>query len=197
MTTHSIIRGCTTVLAVAAMALVLTTPVRAQDFASAPVPDSITTKYGETRAYFRDWLAVCVPGEDACRAVAYAGKVGHVGDYQFYVRSDYPGLDYGLQFVPITVMADTSKPISITVDEESLGLFEFGADDGYYRDGNVVNEFTFGQSRSNLDMIPAMKAGSSMVVRFTDENGETGDVRFSLFGLTNALRWMDAFRQSE
>jgi len=172
-------------------------PAQAQDFNSAPVPDSITTKYGETRAYFRDWLAVCVPGEDACRAVAYAGKVGHVGDYQFYVRSGLVGLDYEMQFVPVAVMADTSMPMEVSVDDETLGAFEFGADDGYYRNGNVVNEFTFGQSRSNLDMLPAMKAGSTMTVRFTDENGETGNVQFSLFGLTNALRWMDAYRQSE
>ncbi|CDO60096.1 hypothetical protein BN1012_Phect1883 [Candidatus Phaeomarinobacter ectocarpi] len=172
-------------------------PAHAQGFNSAPVPNSITTKYGETRAYFRDWLAVCKPGEDACRAVGYAGKVGHVGDYQFYVRSGTVGLDYQMQFVPIAVMADTSMPMEIIIDGESLGTFEFGADDGYYREGNVVNEFTFGQSRSNLDMLPAMQAGSSMVVRFTDENGETGNVQFSLFGLTNALRWMDAYRQSD
>ena len=172
-------------------------PSQAQDFNSAPVPNSITTKYGETRAYFRDWLAVCKPGEDACRAVGYAGKVGHVGDYQFYVRSGMVGLDYQMQFVPIAVMADTSMPMEIIIDDESLGNFEFGADDGYYREGNVVNEFTFGQSRSNLDMLPAMQAGSTMAVRFTDENGETGNVQFSLFGLTNALRWMDAYRQSD
>lgn len=172
-------------------------PSQAQDFTSAPVPNSITTKYGETRAYFRDWLAVCKPGEDACRAVGYAGKVGHVGDYQFFVHSGTVGLDYQMQFVPVAVMADTSMPMEIIIDDESLGTFEFGADDGYYRDGNVVNEFTFGQSRSNLDMLPAMQAGSTMVVRFTDENGETGNVQFSLFGLTNALRWMDAYRQSD
>lgn len=181
----------------AALAVFATAPLQAQDFNSAPVPNSITTKYGETRAYFRDWLAVCKPGEDACRAVGYAGKVGHVGDYQFYVRSGVVGLDYQMQFVPIAVMADTSMPMEIIIDDESLGTFEFGADDGYYRDGNVVNEFTFGQSRSNLDMLPAMQAGSTMVVRFTDETGETGNVQFSLFGLTNALRWMDAYRQSD
>ncbi|MGD1935787.1 MAG: hypothetical protein ACFB0Z_15025 [Candidatus Phaeomarinobacter sp.] len=183
--------------ALAAATAFAATPASAQDFNSAPVPDSITTKYGETRAYFRDWLAVCTPGEDECRAVGYAGKVGHVGDYQFYVRSGLVGLDYEMQFVPVAVMADTSSPMEISVDGEALGSFEFGADDGYYRNGNVVNEFTFGQSRSNLDMLPAMKAGSTMVVRFTDEHGETGNVQFSLFGLTNALRWMDAYRQSE
>ena len=166
-------------------------------FDSAPVPDSLTTKYGETRAYFSDWLAVCTPGEDACRAVAYAGKVGHVGDYQFFVHSDLVGLDHRLMFVPVAVMADASQPFEIIIDGESLGTFEPDADNGYYRDGNVINEFTLGQSRSNLDVLPAMLAGSSMVVRFTDEYGQTGNVTFSLAGITNALRWMDAYRSGE
>lgn len=166
-------------------------------FDSAPVPDRLTTKYGETRAYFRDWLAVCTPGEDACRSVAYAGKVGHVGDYQLYIRSGMPGMDYELVFVPITVMADTAQPMELSVDGEVLGTFEYGDDAGYYRDGNVMNEFTFGQSRANLDVLPQMLAGSTVTVRFTDDTGETGNVQFSLFGLTNALRWMDAFRAIE
>lgn len=169
----------------------------AHAFDSAPVPDSITEKYGETRAYFRDWLAVCTPGEAACRAVAYAGKVGHVGDYQLYVHSDRPGLDYRLVFVPIAVMLDTARAIELAVDGESLGSFDWQADDGYYREGNVINEFTFGQSRSNLDVLPAMTVGTSMALAFTDEHGQRGTVTFSLRGLTNALLWMDAFRSGE
>lgn len=187
------ILGASLLAAIAAFAAL---PAGAQNFTSAPVPDSITTKFGETRAYFSDWLAVCTPGEDACRAVTYAGKVGHVGDYQFYVKSGFVGLDYELVFTPVAVMADTSKPIELSADGESLGSFEFGADDGYYREGNVINEFTFGQSRSNLDVLPAMRAGEKMTLRFTDEAGQTGNVTFSLVGLTKALLWMDAYRSS-
>ncbi|MEQ8746669.1 hypothetical protein [Pyruvatibacter sp.] len=186
-----------TLLAAALLALSPAFAAPALAFDSAPVPDSITTKYGETRAYFSDWLAVCTPGEDACRAVTYAGKVGHVGDYQFFVHSDLVGLDHRLMFVPIVVMADTGQPFEIIIDDESLGTFEPDADDGYYREGNVINEFTLGQSRSNLGVLPAMLAGSSMIVRFTDEHGQTGNVTFSLAGITNALRWMDAYRSGE
>lgn len=196
--TVTITRGAVLALCLAVLAAAgLRAPPTAHAFDSAPVPDSITEKYGETRAYFRDWLAVCTPGEAACRAVAYAGKVGHVGDYQLYVHSDRPGLDYRLVFVPIAAMADTSAPIEIDVDGESLGSFDWQADDGYYREGNVINEFTFGQSRSNLDVLPAMMAGTSMALVFTDEHGQRGTVRFSLMGLTNALGWMDAYRAGE
>ncbi len=179
------------------LALLMSGSHEARAMDSAPVPDSLTTKYGETRAYFRHWLAVCTPGEDPCRAVAYAGDVGHVGDYQFYAHSGMPGLDYMLMFVPVKVTLDTNAPMEIAVDGESMGTFEWGADDGYYRDANVINEFTLGQSRANTDLLPAMMAGSSMDVTFTDENGERRTVTFSLYGLTNALRWMDAFRTSE
>jgi len=166
----------------------------AQGYTSAPVPDSLTTKYGETRAYFANWLAICTPGEDACRAVTYAGDVGHVGDYQLFLHSGYPGMDYQLMFVPVKVMADTAQPIALTVDGENLGSFDYGADDGYYRDGNVINEFTFGQSRSNLDVLPPMQAGQQMTLAFTDEAGTQQDVTFSLIGLTKAMMWMDAYR---
>ena len=169
-------------------------PARAQEYVSAPVPDSITTKYGETRAYFSDWLAICTPGEDACRTVTYAGDVGHVGDFQLFLHSGYPGMDYQLMFVPVKVMADDSQPITLSVDGEVLGEFSYGADDGYYQDGNVVNEFTFGQSRANLDVIPAMAAGQQMELAFTDETGTAQTIPFSLIGLTKAMMWMDAFR---
>ena len=166
-------------------------------FDVAPVPDRIAEKYGEIRAWFGDWLAVCTPGEPACRAVAYAGEVGHVGDYQIFVHSDIPGADYRLVFVPVATMADTSADIGIDIDGESRGRFEWQADDGYFRVGNTINEFTFGQARSNLDVLPAMKAGAAMTLTFTGEDGEPRPVPFSLRGLTKALLWMDAYRAGE
>ncbi|WP_422025850.1 hypothetical protein [Pyruvatibacter mobilis] len=183
-----------TITAIVVAILTASMPARGQDYLSAPVPDSITTKYGETRAYFSDWLAICTPGEDACRTVTYAGDVGHVGDFQLFLHSGYPGMDYQLMFVPVKVMADVSQPITLSVDGEMLGAFSYGADDGYYQDGNVVNEFTFGQSRANLDVIPAMTAGQQLELAFTDETGKAQIIPFSLIGLTKAMMWMDAFR---
>lgn len=159
-----------------------------------PTPDATEERWGETRAYFDHWLAVCGPDALSCRAVTYAGAVGFVGDYQLYLRSPAVGADYQLTFVPILEMAETGGEIALRVDDGPAETFLWGADDGWYRDGNVVNEFTFGTSRVNLDLLDRLKAGNGLTLTFTTDGGEARQVYFSLIGVTDALAWMDAHR---
>lgn len=187
--------SCPKAISVALLSTVLMAfGVSAGPATAQPVPDLVEERWGETRAYFDHWLAVCGPEGPACRAVTYAGEVGFVGDYQLYLRSPVRGADYALTFVPIAEMAEVGGSITLQVDNGPVETFAWGADDGWYREGNVINEFTFGTSRVNLDLLDRMKAGNGLTLTFTTEGGERRSVYFSLIGVTDSLAWMDAQR---
>jgi hypothetical protein len=99
-----------------------------------------------------------------------------------------------MTFVPIAEMVQTGGAITLRIDGGPVERFAWGADDGWYRDGNVLNEFTFGTSRVNLDLLDRLKAGNGVTLTFTAESGERRSVYFSLIGVTDALAWMDAQR---
>lgn len=181
------------------------------DFLSAPVPDRIVRENGALHATFRDWVAVCTPGADACRAITDArdGEGGDsdggsggadavsAGNGGLIVQSDRLGLDYRLVFVPGEHAPRAGAELVLLVDGERVGELGWQADDGYFPAAAPPGAYTFGQARSNLDLLPAMRAGAVLEIRYTGEDGTRRGTQFSLLGLTSALRWMDAVRAAE
>ncbi|MCI4660261.1 MAG: hypothetical protein MRY63_00350 [Neomegalonema sp.] len=162
------------------------------------VPDLEYTRYGEHRAYYRDWLAAC-RASGYCSVLAYDGAgpdaAGVDADYILRVASAREGVDYALIFTGVEAFPAADAPIEMRIDGRKISTFAAGADAGWVLEpGGAVNEALFGQSISNLEVIPAMKAGARLSLRFVDEGGTARDVTFSLMGLTDALIWIEGNR---
>lgn len=157
-------------------------------------PDLVTMKYGERRAYFSDWLASCRPG-GYCSALAYVGARGDFYDYAIRVGSPAPGLDYEILLTAVETFLSETATISVAIDRIYDDSFAAGADLGWHREpGDAVNEHRFAQSPANLALLPAMKRGYRMRVRWTDADGGAQAQTFSLIGLRAALSWIEANR---
>ena len=168
----------------------------AQESCTYTEPDRIATKFGEKRAYYRDWLAACRQ-DGYCSANAYLpSKTGAVFGYQVRIGRDAMGLDYELILTAVDHMMDAQSSITLAFDGDPTAKLDARADDGWTVDADrSVNEYIIGQSRANLELIPAMLAGSRMQVGWQDQAGESRRAEISLMGLTAALCWMDQQQQ--
>lgn len=164
--------------------------------APAAAQTGLHQKYGETRAYFRDVLAACRPG-GYCSVLSYNGAgpdaAGVDADYIFRVGSAATGLDYELIFTGVASYVAEESPITVIIDGRKIAVLEPGADLGWSV-SQSVNEYGFSQSVGNLTVLPAMKAGRFMTLAFRDQQGRDRSVRFSLRGVTAALRWIERAR---
>lgn len=170
----------------------LPAPVAAQS----AEPDAVTMKFGERRAYFKDWLAACRPG-GYCSALAYVGvdPTGDFADYIIRVEQAQAGADYGVIFIPVKIIPDKEPPLLVKVDGREVAVLEPGDDRGLTREpGDALNEYRFAQSRANLEILPAMKRGRFMTILFKDNEGLPTAQTFSLRGLTAALAWFEKGR---
>lgn len=166
--------------------------------AQATEPDAVTMKFGERRAYFKDWLAACRPG-GYCSALAYVGVSpdGQFADYIIRVEQTQAGADYGIIFIPVKIIPDKEPPLLIQVDDREIAVLEPGDDNGLTREpDDALNEYRFAQSRANLEILPAMKRGRFMTVLFKDNEGLPTAQTFSLRGLVAALAWFGTGRMN-
>lgn len=142
---------------------------------------------GETRRYFKDWLAAC-RADGYCSAIAYVNPNpgGRVADYAFRIGRHAEESYWELSFTPIVVMANPAMPFTLLVDgkgESFTGPREIAP----Y--GSINDFFLLGpKAQSVMDQL---MPGSALNVTFTDESGATGKADFSLAGLTAALIWID------
>ena len=164
----------------------------AQEGCSYQEPDRTLSKYGEARAYYRDWLAACRP-DGYCSVNAYLpSETGAVFGYQVRIGRAVKGLDYELILTAVDHMMAPQSSITLAIDDEPAQILDAGADDGWFTDADrSVNEYVIGQSRANLAIIPAMLAGSRMLVGWEDQAGQNRGATVSLMGLTAALCWID------
>lgn len=177
----------------AAAACALATAAAAQT----PKPELAYTKYGESRAYFRDQLAACRPG-GYCSVVSYAGAgpdaAGVDADYLFRVGSAERGRGYELIFTGVESYVAPTSPIVVSIDGQRIAELAAGAERGWRSVDNIANEYQFSEGPANAEVLPAMKAGARMTLAFTDMEGGARDVSFSLMGLSNALAWIEGAR---
>lgn len=154
-------------------------------------PDVVTEKYGEDRAYFRDWLASCGEG-GVCSALTYIGADGDFFDASVRVRSPRPGADFELVLVgPYDGLAPNPS-MTLTIDRFDPIPLEAGADLGWANEpGDAANEYRVSQSVANLTAIPQLKRGYWLTATWPRADGGEETMRFSLNGLQAALLWMD------
>lgn len=163
---------------------------QAQDACSYRAPDLVKTKWGEDRAYYKHWLGAC-RDTGYCSANIYLAGGGNPIAYHIRIGRQHYGLDYELKFVMADNMLAGHSDLRLSVDGKELAILKSGADDGWYLEGNVVNEYVVGQVRANLDIIPALKAGNQLTAIWTNQSGQQISRQYSLLGLTNTLCWMD------
>ena len=136
----------------------------AMDMCTLKEPDRVLTKYGEDRAYYRDWLGACRP-DGYCSANIYVAFDGNPIAYHVRVGREMFGMDYHLIFTSAAAMADGVNPIVFTIDSETEFVLAANADDGWMIEPDrSVNEYVVGQSSANQVILPAMKAGSRLSV---------------------------------
>lgn len=184
------------------MAAIVRSIATAAALAAAPVaaqtvePDAVTMKFGERRAYFKDWLAACRPG-GYCSALAYVGvdPTGDFADYIIRVEQPSAGADYGVIFTAVETIPETDPPLLVKIDDREIAVLTPGDDQGLTREpDDALNEYRFAQSRALRTILPAMKRGRFMTVLFKDDEDLPRAPRFSLRGLTAALAWFEAGR---
>lgn len=143
---------------------------------------------GETRRYFKDWLAAC-RADGYCSAIGYVNPNpgdGTVADFAFRIGRHAEESYWELSFTPVKVMADPAMPFTMLVDGKGESLT---APDEIAPYGSINDFFLLGaKAQSVMDQL---MPGTALKVIFTDESGATGTAEFSLSGLTAALIWID------
>jgi hypothetical protein len=143
---------------------------------------------GETRRYFKDWLAACRP-DFYCSATAYQNPNpgdGRVADYVLRVGRHAEEIYWELSFSTVVAMGDASAPFVVAVDAEPT---EFSGAQEVAAYGSINDFFLIGpKAQAVMDQLAP---GHELTVGFTDDTGAKQRAQFSLEGLTAALIWID------
>lgn len=145
-------------------------------------------EHGETRRYFKDWLAAC-RADDYCSATAYmnpnpAGVP--VADYILRIGRHAEETYWEISFTTVAQMADPAAPFVVSIDdaaEEFAGAEEVAA-------YGAINDFFLLGPKAQAVM-DRLAPGATATIAFTSENGGAETAEFSLAGLTAALIWID------
>ncbi len=152
---------------------------------------------GETREYFRDWLAACRnDGSGYCSALAYVPDPSAPGGIaaQLRVALPRPGADPQIVFSPIprldglSDLADLEQAMTVRVDDTPAIQLLPGA--GFGRAGGL-NDYGIADDTVAAELIRRMKQGAAITVDYVDQAGRDARFTFSLMGLTAALRFID------
>lgn len=151
-----------------------------------------STAIGETQRSFRDWLALCDHTNPAsCSVNAFVqGEGGVYGvDYQLRVSRPSPGKPYEIVLVTVPEMIRADSSLTLQVD--SNPPVSLARDKGYDSRG-AFNEYVLKDQRLVRDLVPQMKAGVTLHLRYEGSRDKPVHLAFSLMGLTDALAFVDA-----
>lgn len=152
-------------------------------------------QHGETRAYFRDFLAAC-RADGYCSATAYVNAnppTGIVADHILRIGRHRDGPDWEISFSGVAVMPRPDTDFAVIVDESQR--FDFAFPDETMSYGAINDFFLYGHSATGL--LEALRAGSRADVYFRDEDDELWPVHFSLSGLVASMTWIDEQQNRE
>lgn len=164
------------------LAFLLCGPAYADECAAPP--------YCETRAYFTDWLAACRPTEPLfCSINTYLhNKDAPAGfDYQLRLARPAPGAPLELSLIAVDRFVTTSKEMIFDIP----GLANLVVTPEKLSTPEAVNDYVIEDPAILQELIPAMKRGYFLTIRFTDGEGHPASIRFSLMGFTAALAFME------
>lgn len=165
--------------------------------AQSDAPALVHERFGETRAYFDDFLAACRPG-GYCSALAYNGvgpdAAGVDADYILRVASPTPGAALTVEFTGVESWFADDATVTLVIDDEEVAQLRSHGPVSWSRFENIVNEYVFSPDAAGGELAELMKGGDRMRIRFEDRDGVERDVGFSLIGLTRALDWIETAR---
>jgi hypothetical protein len=144
-------------------------------------------KFDETRIYARSFIATCKPGAQ-CRLVTHrldkSAPLGFSHTLTFQ-RADMKS-KWLILLVDVLERADTEVGFALTIDKNpALKISNQSISTPI-----SVNEYALDEALSGQALSEA-KPGDNISWSYTVEGGETGNVRFSLSGLTKALEWAE------
>jgi hypothetical protein len=145
-------------------------------------------EHGETRRYFKDWLAAC-RADGYCSATAYVNPGpgnGTVADYILRVGRHAEDTYWEISFTTVAAMADPTVSFSVGVDG-AWQDFEGSAEVAAY--GSINDFFLLGPKAQTV--MDWLAPGSEMTIEFNDTDGARQQAVFSLAGLTASLIWID------
>lgn len=149
---------------------------------------AVAQRSGETRQYFKDWLAACrVDGY--CSATAYQNPSpgnGTVADYVLRVGRHAEGVYWEISFSTVATMGDAAQPFEVAVDGEAE---RFAGSSEVAAYGSINDFFLLGQKAQAV--MDRLAPGAELTVAFTDTDGNRQEAVFSLAGLTASLIWID------
>ncbi len=148
---------------------------------------NIHQKFEEARIYSRSFIAACNPGSH-CRVVTHKldkrAPLGFSHTFAFQ-RADV-NAKWHVMLVDVLQLADVAAGFSMIVDKKpalkvSSELISAPVSINEYRiDGDLSDK-----------VLAKAKPGDNLTWRYTTQDGEPRNVRFSLAGLTKALTWAD------
>ncbi len=144
--------------------------------------------FGETRKYFRDWLASCRP-DGYCSATTYDNPNpgdGSVADYILRVGRHERGVYWEISLTTVATMPEQYSDMNIDINGQTSILsqnFDYGA----YAS---INDFFFVSSNAQV-ILDRLIQGARARFTFDDQNLVPQTASFSLSGLAASLLWID------
>lgn len=144
---------------------------------------------GETRRYFKDWLVVCKkdPAAGPCRAnVGIRNKtIFPYGDgtiFQFTLEREVD-FDYHIQFYHTLDDSYPSNVVNFKIDNHPSVTLPVETE------GNLAKL----TSEQSTPLIPLIKSGRRLSIRYVSQTGKDVDVTLSLRGSSGSMLFIDTF----
>ncbi|MEM9716119.1 MAG: hypothetical protein AAF826_06330 [Pseudomonadota bacterium] len=142
-----------------------------------------THPFGELRAYYGDWLAVCSDnGNGLCRAVTFGeGTFTNPRAYQRISVSQTIGGDFGLELGDRRLVTNQVAGLQLAIGSKTVDVpFE-------QADAVALDTFEFTDATLVQNLVDQMKAARFATLRVTEPSGFQFEATYSLRGLRAAL----------
>jgi hypothetical protein len=147
----------------------------------------VHSRFGETRAYFRDVLAACRP-DGYCSAVVALADPSHSVAFlqQLRVARARAGANYVVSLDAVVPMpAEAGVPMGLKFGARSLNISQSAP-----LAANSGNEFEIADTAIANDIVTRLKRVRSVTWTYQGTGGRA-QARFPLRGMTDALSWVD------
>lgn len=152
-------------------------------------------RFGETRAYFQDVLAACVP-DGECKMVSEVSSDAFASGYRHQLRMVFAdsAAAPALSFIAVEPMADLGKPTSLRLGREQVDLSgKITAQNG------VANEYGFTDPAIGAELADRLiyRARSAVWSFAADGTGAATSASFPLRGAARARAWITCMQRPE
>ena len=148
---------------------------------------SVHSRFGETRAYFRDVLTACRPDNYCSAVIALATDGGAAYRQQLRIARPAPDAPYVVELVGVDPMpAGDGAPMSLQFGATKIDLVSAPTSPG-------TNEFRVSDHAMADDLVARMRLGR--VARWTYQTAAgPAQAEFPLNGVKAALDWLDCMQ---